>query len=71
MRIYSCTTPVGGTIRVDDDDDLDVLSHLTEDYSGADVAAVCRDVCPTRGEGRLGEGTLRARYSEARHGDEG
>lgn len=31
------------TNQVDDDVDLDVLAELTDGYSGADVAVVCRD----------------------------
>lgn len=34
-------SPGGG--KVDDDVDLDVLASLTDGYSGADVAIVCRD----------------------------
>lgn len=42
-KLHTPPSPPSSSIQVDDDVDLDLLASLTEGYSGADVAIVCRD----------------------------
>lgn len=40
---YNSPCLLSSVVQVDDDVDLDALAGLTDGYSGADVAIVCRD----------------------------